>query len=154
MWIANFADGQTINARQRDWMLLPKFPIMSLLYQLRNGKFLYLAGFEKYWQTKEIYAFLYGAKGQKLWTWNICAKWGEDVFQFSHHITKNKYFYIQNKWGKEFRPLKIITLPAIIRPNKKPQKQYKIEFGVPKSTNHNEWHDGIKLEQCVVKIIG
>jgi len=153
MWIANFADGQTINSKQRDWLLLPALPIMSLLYPLPNGKFMYLAGFEKYWQTRETYAFVYGSKGQKLWTWNICAKWKEEVFQFSHHIGKDKCFQTKNKWGAEFRPLKIITLPAIILPNKKPQKQYKIEFGVAQKTNHNEWHDGYQAKQCVVKLL-
>ncbi|MGD2071897.1 MAG: hypothetical protein PVG65_00200 [Candidatus Thorarchaeota archaeon] len=153
MWIVNFIDGTQISSNQRDWKLLPSIPIASLMYRLPNGKFLVMSGFEKYLQIREDYDFLLGAKGEKLWTWNFLGKHKDIVYQFSHHIAKAKTFQIQNKWGVEFRSLNIIPLPAKILPNKKTQKQYKIEFGSPRKTNHADWHQGIPSGQATVKII-
>ena len=153
MWIVNLANNQTFSASQIEWNCLPKYSIISMLYSLPNGKFLYLTGFEKYYQFKEIYQFLKGIKKNKIWTWNIFGKFGQEVFQFTHHIGKNKCFQIKNIWGKEYRPVIIKPKPSIILPNKRPQKQFDIVFGAFKSTNQSEWHSGVKLKTAIIKTI-
>ena len=145
MWLVRLADGKQFSANNRDWKLLPNLPIVSMMYALPNGKFLYLNGFERYCQLKEIKQFVMGAKGNKIWIWNIFGQHKGKVYQFSHHIGKNKTFQIVNK-APNWRPLSLIP-----RINKKDPLKFK--FNEPRPIKDTDWHSGISLPQSVVRII-
>ena len=145
MWIVNLANNKSFSAKTRDWNVLPNFPIVSMMYYLPNGKFLYLSGFEKYTQLKELKTIIYGGKGTRIWTWNILGKFKNQVYQFSHHLIKNKTFQTVNEYPN-WRPLRIIP-----RINKK--DSLKIEFNKPQKIPDTIWHSGVILPKSIVKII-
>ncbi len=148
MWTVYLINGQQISQDKCEWNLLPRVPIMKMSYRLANEKYIVLQGFEAYFQLKEGYKFLYGARGQLTNTINLFGKNGNKVYQFSIH-RKGKSAQIINEWGQEFRPLIIKTLP---KRNRTEKKRFTLEFGKPQKTNHALWKCGVKLPKVKVSI--
>jgi len=140
MWTVYLVNNQVISQDKCEWELLPKIPIVKLVYLLPNKKYLVMSGFEKYIHIQEIYTFVYGAKGRMIDTINLLGKNDKSIYQFSLNVRKNKAFQIKNSVEEEFRTLRWNSSTKLF------------EFGKPQKLNSFLWHDGIKCGRAIAKI--
>ena len=151
MWKVVLTDGKTYTQENTSWITLPNFSIVSLMYNLPNGKSLYFKGFDSYLYLHEDYHLFYGVFNNKQVrdTENLLSRKGDRVVQLSYSVRFNKMYQIENKWGKEFRPLQIKNGPTL-----EPKKRITtIDFGSARPTNKNLWHLGVHYPQAIAKII-
>jgi len=144
----NLLNNTSITSDQCSFGNLPDIPIVDIQLCLPNTKKILLEGFEKYLVLKTEYQFV-NKKSKNLFdTLNILAKKGDEVCQVSVH-RKGKIFQCKNKWGEEWRPLVIKTLPQR-DPTEK--KRFEIVYSKPLKTNHNDWHNGMWCPSAKVSI--
>jgi len=140
MWKVELINTVTISELQCSWDKI-NIPIEKLYYSLPNKKTLLLEGFESYICFKEIYKFCMGAKGQFIDTFNILAKYNNEVVQISYNPIKGKLLQRKNVWGKEFTPLIWNTIKK------------ELIIGMPQKTNKRLWKIGIKKEKAIINLI-
>ena len=126
-------NGQVISEDKKEWKKLPNIPILKMEYSLPNNKTLVLEGFQGYLIIKEIYKFVYGAKGEVVDTINVLGLCNDSVYQFSWHLKKGKFFQSRNEINV-FKPVKVIPFQ---------KGEYVIELGNPIKINSKKWKVGV-----------
>jgi len=144
LWTTHHINNTTVSSDKYLFSQLPKSPIVNIDLYLPSGKIIVFEGFEQYLIIQTDYHIVKGGKGKIFDTLNVLGKKADEVCQVSFH-RKGKVFQCKNKWGKEWRPLIIETLP--IR-GKGEKKRYNIKYSEPISTDQSLWHDGVRMPQA------
>jgi len=135
-----FLNNKTVTSKEASWFEMMQLSnVLKMTYLLPNNRTICLEDFEKYLYFKEEYKSIFGCQVGGIDTINLFGKYQNKVYQFSLKIKKGKAGQVINDWGKEFRPFEIKPIFT----TKKDPKQYQIEFGSARTTNHNLWINGV-----------